>query len=212
MELIEIVAFCIFEVVGPVVALSFRMKELDMKQVFKHSLLGILLITLFASVCFADVGQTIPLKSETDYRPKGFHLGGAVSMIVPFTDGWVVPLRGKLDFIVGYQFNPYISLDVKLSTLWFIGWQAAASTKINFTNTRISPFITGSIGGAGTYFSLEEEGDFNIITATTLYTAGAGVDFGLTKRSTIYAMFQIAGIPLEYGILPVPEIGYQLLF
>lgn len=205
--------FVFLEVVGPVVALSFRMKELDMKQVFKHSLLGILLITLFASVCFADEGQSLQLKSETNYRPKGFHLGGAVSTLVPFTHDWIAALPGKLDFIIGYQFNPYISMDVKLSTFWIVGWEVQAATKINMTNTRISPFISGSIGFAGTIFDLETEGDFTgIPIATSIYTVGAGIDFGLTKRSTIYVMFQIAGIPLEYGILPVPEIGYQLLF
>ncbi len=226
MELIEIVAFCIFEVVGPVVALSFgmNMKELDMKQVFKHSRLGVLLITLFASVCFADenVGPKDQGIQQKYHRKVGFHgaLNGDLMIFSDYNtysglDIYPLPIIGMG---AGYQFNPYISVDLNISTLLFLVWKGEVSTKINFSNTRISPYIAAGVAATND-ICFSEYGECDDFIG--LYNAGAGVDFDLTRHSSLYVEVKFWGNFKSNSdvdnddsseTMIVPIVGYRFKF
>lgn len=89
---------------------------------------------------------------------------------------------------------------------------AEVSPKINFTAGKISPFVTLSAGG-GVALNIfaEDEGDGQTFGFGT-YSVGAGVDFHLGKKTTLYTAVKGRGGFSREGILPLifPEFGIGL--
>lgn len=181
-----------------------------MKQIFKHSLLGVLLIALFASVCFADEEETTETKSSHSYRKLGFHGELGITSLIyidynEFSGTNVYPIPyGNLK--VGYQINPYISVDVGLSTI-ILATIGELSTTINFTNTRVSPYVSASIGVATSPYCEYECEDF-----AGRYSGGAGIDFDITRHSVIYTEVKLWGSLSTSEMFVLPAVGYRFKF
>ncbi len=126
----------------------------------------------------------------------------------------------RLNLTVGYRLNPYVSLDINLWSMILLS-SAEFSPKINFTKTRISPFVSTAVG-YGTALRIgpsdgPEEQDNS--TDFTFYSAKVGVDGHMSKHTNLYA--SVGGMynatnrndrsTLE-RILITPEIGFQWKF
>jgi len=208
---------------GTSVALIHGIKEQHMKQVFQQTLLGVLIISLFASVSFAQEEVV-----ATSYRSKGLHFSASLSLLgfVEKKEGWqggeyefedvVIP---KLNAALGYQFNPYISLDINAWTVLLLS-TAEIGPKVYLTKTRIAPFVSGAVGvfthvNFGDY---EEPEHSNII-----YSASVGVEGKISNHWNLYGLVRGLSVPetesLGNGkykefreIVFMPEAGIQVRF
>lgn len=127
---------------------------------------------------------------ELNYKKKGFFLGTELGALIGFSDRRTVGAPGKLDLLIGYQINPYISVGADLWTFWFLAYTAEAQVKVNFTDKKISPYAVGSIGAGIALNAFDDDGD-NVGFLT--YSAGFGVDFHLWRKSTLFAETKYRG-------------------
>lgn len=171
------------------------------------------LALLLIALCALALAVPLPAHAkeaapEPLYKKKGFFLGGEVGGLVAFSDD-VFGAPGKLDFLVGYQINPYVSVAADLWTFWFIAYAAEAQVKVNFTDSKISPYAVGTVGAVGV-INVWDDGDDGVESSLT-YSAGLGADFHLWKRTTLFAEvkyrggnefsdFNSAGHGLEAGV------------
>lgn len=186
-----------------------------MKHTFQQALLAVLIITFFASIGFAQESKPTEVQiqdeiqlEKSSYKKLGFHAGVGIDFLIPVIaneDDFI--LLPKLDIVVGHQFNPYFGVDLKISNILLVIWTAELAPKFNFTNSKISPFITASImGGAAIAF--------NDAIGAALYTAGGGVDFNITEKTQITAMVRAwrALSTDDEDTIIMPELSVQFLF
>jgi hypothetical protein len=159
------------------------------RKLFGWLAVALLMAGLVAAVAL-PAGASEKAPQTTDYKKKGFFLGGELAGLVGFADGDVIGAPGKLDFLVGYQINPYVSIGADLWTFWFVAYAAEAHVKANFTDTKISPYAVGTAGVVGivNVFDDEEEG-----LALFTYSAGFGADFHLWKQGTLFTEVKYRG-------------------
>ncbi|MCC7460297.1 MAG: hypothetical protein IT286_03245 [Proteobacteria bacterium] len=178
-----------------------------MKTTFQHTLLAVLLITLFASIGFAQ--ENITLESPS-YRAKGFFGSFSVGAIINPGNGcddedecWgdISPvLPGKLDLNVGYQFNPYVSLNARIWNFWIIVNGVELAPVVHLTDSRVSPFITGGVGAA------------TVLGSGGAYAfAGAGLDIHFTQKANMFVQARYVTTFEDVGGL-LPEIGVKFRF
>ena len=143
--------------------------------------------------------SSFPLRAEeaekTDapqFNTKGFQLGVETDAFVTFASDLPV-LPGKVDLTLGYRFNPYFSLSADLWTILGLVYAGEVAPKINFTDSRISPFLTFSVGGGGSLNPFAEEEDVDRAIGFGTYSVGAGVDFHLGRRTTLYTVVKGRG-------------------
>lgn len=143
-----------------------------------------------------------------EYKKSGFHLGGELSGLIGIGEvsGGAF---GKLDFIAGYQFNPYISLNADLWTFWFLAYGVEINPKINFIDAKISPFVTASFGIASVF--LLDDSD-NTAEAFLTYSAGAGVDIHLSRHGTLYAFGKYRGGTNALGDIAAGDVAHGVEF
>jgi opacity protein-like surface antigen len=192
-------------------------KEQEMKQIFKHSLLAVLLIALAASTCFADENGIVQNSNEAiqlkvPYRAKGFHANLSLGAVVTFYNCKdsseclnIFPvLPGKIDLTLGYQINPYVSIDTRLWTFWMLVFGAELSPKVHLIHGRFSPFVIGTVGIVSLFGS----------RAATYIGAGGGIDLYIKKSFSIFAMARYLSATFESdkGAIVVPEFGIQYNF
>ena len=148
------------------------------------------ILILLALSGLALPAQSAETKKELDYKKKGVFLGGELGALVGFDDGELIGAPGKLDFLVGYQINPYVSVAADLWTFWFIAYAAEAHVKANFTDSKISPYAVGTAGIAGVINAFEDGGNSPV---GLIYSAGLGVDFHLWKQGTLFTDVRYRG-------------------
>lgn len=157
----------------------------------KKSASGALILSVFAILSTTPLQAQEKAPKELEFKRSGFFLGGELGALVGFDEGDVFGAPGKLDLLIGYQINPYISIAADLWTFWFVAYAAEAQVKANFTDTKISPYAVGSAGVVGivNVFDDEEEGGVGFVT----YSAGLGVDFHLWRKGTLFAEIKYRG-------------------
>ncbi|MEZ4846438.1 MAG: hypothetical protein R2877_05700 [Bdellovibrionota bacterium] len=177
---------------------------LGMKTTFQHTLLAVLLITLFASIGFAQENET--------YRPNGFHKNITIGALVAIGAGcddnteecWFdIPpvLPGKFNLTLGYQLNPYVSLDFRLWDFWLVLLGAEAGATVHLTDTRVSPYVLGGVGSIITFGP-----------APYLF-AGGGFDLNISKRTAFFAeaKYYMNAKEINNGGV-IPEFGLRFKF
>lgn len=155
------------------------------------------LVFLLIALCALALAVPMPAHSKEkgaedvlEFKKKGFFLGGDLAGLVGFADGDVFGAPGKVDFLAGYQINPYVSVAADLWTFWFIAYAAEARAQVNFTPAKISPYAVATAGVVGILTTLDEdEGGGSAFT----YSAGLGADFHLWKRGTLFAELKYRG-------------------
>lgn len=175
---------------------------LSMKTTFQHTLLAVLLISLIASVGFAQENES--------YRPKGFHKNITIGALATLSGGcddsdecWVdLPpvLPGKFNLTLGHQFNSHVSLDFRLWDFWIVLVGAEVGPTIHLTDTRLSPYVFGGVGALITF-------------AAPYLFAGGGLDYNITKRAGLFveAKYYIDATQTDNGGL-IPEFGFRYKF
>ena len=132
-----------------------------------------------------------------EFKKSGFQLGGELSGVIGFggihfgeeqgTSG-----HGKIDIILGYQFNPFFSLNADLWAIDLVNIGVEINPRINFTEGRISPFLTASLGIASNLFCE----DSNCSPPIT-YSAGVGTDIHLGKKGVVFIETKYRGFSRE---------------
>lgn len=151
-----------------------------------------------------------PLFAQGD---GGFFLGGELDGVILPGSGLGVPVAAKLDFITGYQFNPYFSLNGDLWTVFFVVYGAELSPKFNFTKGRVSPFFAASIGVAGSPLGGDDDDDLSGNIIVPVYSAGPGLDIHFGEHGTLFLAARYHGV---IGIVTPPVValgvGYRWTF
>jgi opacity protein-like surface antigen len=128
------------------------------------------------------------------WKKKGFFLGGELSGLIGFYNGvkgfqdQTVSGHGKIDLLIGYQLNPYVSLNIDAWALDLVVYGIEFNPRINFTESKISPFLTASVG-ISVNGVCEETSDCSPIT----YSAGIGTDIHLSRKGTLFAEAKYRG-------------------
>lgn len=158
----------------------------------KRFLLISLLLILYGLALAAPLTVHSQEKTpELDYKKKGFYLGTGLAGLIGIDGSGIAGAPGKLDFLAGYQFNPYVSVGVDLWTFWFLAYAAEAHVKANFIDAKISPYAVATTGVVGVLNVWDDGGGQNAVGLT--YSAGAGVDVHLWRRTTLFAEAKYRG-------------------
>lgn len=175
---------------------------LSMKTIFQQTLLAVFLITLFASVGFA--AEQIELQNQDQNIKKiGYHTNINLGVF------YVIP---KFGLDMGYQLNQHISIDAKLSTLVGIIWTAEVASKINFTNAKWSPYISGSLGYMASIIPSDDVEESN--AAIAFLNIGVGTDLKLSEKTRLFGAVHV-WTPVnkrEEETFLAPEVGIQWSF
>jgi hypothetical protein len=151
-----------------------------MKKIFFAYLHFILMALVFTTSLHAEEKK---LLDSYEYKKRGFQLGGELTTLIGIApEAGIAP--GKLDFLIGYQVNPHLAFYADLWTLWFLAYAAEFNTKVNFTDAKISPYFTGTVGGGGAFLLEDDDDTFGSFFT---YSAGLGVDFHLWRKATLFA-------------------------
>jgi hypothetical protein len=184
-----------------------------MKAKTKQILLMVIMILVTTtSIQAEEIKKTTVEFERTTHKKMGLHAGISLNAVINLygkgdceSDCFTVPpiLPGKIDLSVGYQFNPYISLDAKLWTFWLFVWGVEIAPKFSLTDSMVSPFVTATYGVA----TVLGEG-------ATYFGYGGGVDIHVSKRTSFFGMARWIGNPQQgvnvRGVLP--EFGVQFTF
>lgn len=128
--------------------------------------------------------------SELEYKKKGFFLGGELAGLMSFDfDNDTVGAPGKLDLLLGYQINPFVSVAADLWTFLCLAWAAEAHVKANFIDSKISPYAVMTAGVVGVVPLESDSATGPIFT----YSAGLGGDFHLWRKGTLFAEAKYRG-------------------
>jgi hypothetical protein len=149
----------------------------------------LLIVGLALFSCIVPAPAQEPAQAQ-ERKSSGLFLGGEVGALIGFGDGATLGAPGKVDFLVGYQVNPYFSVGADLWTFWFIAYAAEAHLKANFTDSKISPYAVGTAGVVGVITTLDEDEGGG---AAFTYSAGLGADFNLWKRATLFTEARYRG-------------------
>ena len=162
-----------------------------MKKLRSITAMVVVMVLMAGRSLIADEKKLPETAKTLEYNKKGFILGTELAGFIGFDEGQVIGAPGKVDLILGYQFNPYISIAADLWTFWFVAYAAEAQIKANFTDSKISPYAIGTAGVIGVINVFDDEEGGSIGLAT--YSAGLGVDFHLSKKGTLFTDLRYRG-------------------
>ncbi len=163
------------------------MKLFSNKRIKSYLLTLIGGLILFSSSLLHS--QSISSADTLDYKKQGFQLGAEIGGLIALSPD-VIGAPGKLDFLIGYKFNPYFTLNLDLWTFWFLAYVAEINPKVNFSDSKFSPYLSATFGGGGAFFLNDEDND---IRGFLTYSAGPGNDMHLWKKTTLFTEIKYRG-------------------